>query len=637
MPSPLSTLAYSTFRPSGSLRNAPSITETREEDRQPLKPEEEESALEGESPSEPDVPWYLQVEPPKHSALIYEPPPLPEIPEDAPKVLAPLLKHVSDELGLDNLNFLDLRSLDPPAALGPDLMMLFGTARSERHLHVSAGRLVQWLRSRGIKADADGLLGRNELKTRLRRKARKAKLLGNNGVARGGDDGISTGWVCINMGTLGWSISEDTVIGPDGRTAGFGSPHTGTTLVIQMFTEARREELRLENLWNGLLKRSHAQKRALSDDGGSPSAENGAQPIPTGLSQPTGRRMFSTVVSRSDDPRTRWKALLDEPLNGTSALSTILEALSDNTMSKMSLMKRIKEHVLALPRTDAIQLLTPSSDGKPNAFHRVFDLVLQNLPAEEVWSARLWLLASSQSLGIEVPDPTQIKRLVRDLQTIPVVADPAQYSMLIKSIFAVPAVEDAAAREQATLALQVVDTMYERGKRVITNSVIVDVIEAVVRSGARSNEAERLLAAFEFLLVQADLPCPSENLLLRLLDAYASAGNWDKFWKTWRIPPKHCQPRSPRMYSYLYRRFAEDGHQARSIDALRWCVNEMVNEEPPVAPKGDVLEALRACIKIADPHAERIAQTVVVKDKKSEILANREFVKLCRELGVGQS
>ncbi len=63
----------------------------------------------------------------------------------------------------------------------------------------------------------------------------------------------------------------------------------------------------------------------------------------------------------------------------------------------------------------------------------------------------------------------------------------------------------------------------------------------------------------------------------------------------------------------------------------------MVNEEPPVAPRGDVLEALRACIKIADPHAERIAQTVVVKDKKSEILANREFVKLCRELGVGQS
>ncbi len=179
-------------------------------------------------------------------------------------MMAPLLKHLSEDMGLDNLQLLDLRSLDPPASLGPDLMMLFGSARSERHLHISAGRLVQWLRGRGIKAAADGLLGRNELKTRLRRKARKAKLLGNNGVARGGDDGISTGWICVNMGTLGWSISENPVLGPDGRQAGFGSPHTGTTPVIQLFTESRREELRLEDLWHGLLKRSRNQQRALS-------------------------------------------------------------------------------------------------------------------------------------------------------------------------------------------------------------------------------------------------------------------------------------------------------------------------------------------------------------------------------------
>ncbi len=48
-----------------------------------------------------------------------------------------------------------------------------------------------------------------------------------------------------------------------------------------------------------------------------------------------------------------------------------------------------------------------------------------------------------------------------------------------------------------------------------------------------------------------------------------------------------------------------------------------------------MLDALKACIRVADPHAERIAETVVIKDKKSEVLANREFVRLCRELGVG--
>jgi len=202
------------------------------------------------------VPWYLEVEPPIHPTLQYEPPPLPDIPADSPKLMKPLVKLIAEELGVDDLSLLDLRELNPPAALGPDLVMIFGTARSERHLHVSADRLVRWLRARGISATADGLLGRNELKTRLRRHARKAKLLGNSPVARGGDDGISTGWICVNLGTVGSSKEEVEFVDETGAPTGFGlMPHSGTTIVVQLMTASRREELDLEKLWNGILNR----------------------------------------------------------------------------------------------------------------------------------------------------------------------------------------------------------------------------------------------------------------------------------------------------------------------------------------------------------------------------------------------
>ncbi|KAL2140173.1 hypothetical protein VTI28DRAFT_4189 [Corynascus sepedonium] len=249
---PVATAAFSTFRPTPRRLGSPTIEERRE--KQPGH--DEQNNVSSPDSSTSDVPWYLQVEPPRHPALVSEPAPLPEIPENSPKLMEPLLKFVADELGMDELSLLDLRAMDPPAALGPGLLMVFGTARSERHLHVSADRLVRWLRGRGITATADGLLGRNELKIKLRRLARKAKLLGNSGVMRGGDDGISTGWVCVNLGMVGGSHKEVEILDDDGKPTGFGVPQTGNTVVVQLLTDSRRRALDLEGLWSGMLQRS---------------------------------------------------------------------------------------------------------------------------------------------------------------------------------------------------------------------------------------------------------------------------------------------------------------------------------------------------------------------------------------------
>ncbi|KAK4199212.1 hypothetical protein QBC40DRAFT_282408 [Triangularia verruculosa] len=280
---------YSSFRASPRLRRGPAIEETASRTEPDHAISSTESSTTTATSSEPsDVPWYLQVEPPRHPTLMHEPPPLPDIPEDSPKVMEPLLKYISEELGLDDLSLIDLRDRDPPAAIGQDVIMLVGTARSERHLHVSADRLVRWLRGRGIGADADGLLGRNELKIKLRRIARKAKMLGTSRSARAGDDGISTGWICINLGNVGGSKKEVQMVDEEGRSMGFGVGQAGTTVIVQLLTEARRQELDLETLWDEL---------------GNEAAENYNRPPPArrdfkGYHAYAGRR-------RSDVPRPR--------------------------------------------------------------------------------------------------------------------------------------------------------------------------------------------------------------------------------------------------------------------------------------------------------------------------------------------
>lgn len=204
------------------------------------------------------LPWYLQVDTPQAPAYpLSDRQRLPEIPINPPPILEPLLKYISIDLGLDDLTLFDLKGLDPPPALGANLLMLLGTARSERHLHVSADRLCRWLRStHQLTPFADGLLGRNELKLKMRRKARRAKLLGSVGASQNSnpDDGIRTGWVCVNVGTVE-SGHEDRETIETVEFVGFGSRAGGVKIVVQMLTEEKRGELDLEDLWGGMLKR----------------------------------------------------------------------------------------------------------------------------------------------------------------------------------------------------------------------------------------------------------------------------------------------------------------------------------------------------------------------------------------------
>lgn len=263
------------------------------------------------------VPWYLQVEepsPPTSNTIrpLLAAQEIPLLPEDPPEILDPILNHLSIQIGLDHLTILDLRSLDPPSALGANLLMILGTARSTKHLNTSADRFCRWLRATyGLRPYADGLLGRNELKLKLRRKNRKLKLaqsVGNTtAIPSDYDDGIGTGWICCNLGSVeGAKMSgtqtqsingqteqqegEISILSPrdqehildneeaeyknpesgpvasDFKYQGFGSESFAPRIVVQMFTEEKRLEMDLEGLWEARIVRRETRREKNDQD-----------------------------------------------------------------------------------------------------------------------------------------------------------------------------------------------------------------------------------------------------------------------------------------------------------------------------------------------------------------------------------
>ncbi|KAM7183401.1 hypothetical protein V8F33_013608 [Rhypophila sp. PSN 637] len=641
--------SYSGLRTTPTLRGSPSIEEYATKDNDTASQPSE---------SEADVPWYLQVEPPKHPALLHEPPPLPDIPEGSPNLMEPLVKFVSDELGLDDLNLLDLRELDPPAAIGPDLLMLFGTARSERHLHVSADRLVRFLRGRGIHAKADGLIGRNVLKTRLRRKARKEKLLGSSGVTRGGDDGITTGWICVNVGTVGRSDVEIEILDEDGNSTGFGVPRMGTTVVVQMMTESRRQELNLEKLWSDKLRRGLERNNPRPAGTGPPrNSDNSSRPFSSGKrtggsqdkyqpgSSSSNRRYFSTAPSRHQSER---NAILAKVVNWditspatASEAQILLERDHDTKLYVLSQLQSLLAR--QIPTDRAAHLSNPSLSPIMQLYHRA----LAGLSPSTSFPSRLSTEVLGRTSGIPSYTLENLRSLFREAQLTAQSLSRSEYLAILRAVFSIPGGTHAEVQDQSNLAMEVIDCMFVRGdassspnisSSVMDNDVMIAIIQGLVARPALVQETRRLLAQFEeFLFQTPNRPCPSEKLLISLLESYANAGEWNQFWKTWRIPPQRYIRRSSEMYTYLFRRFAEDGHRVRALQAVRWCFEEMAKEVPRVTPIGEVRDALEMCLRVADPSGESVARSVPpVSGRNSGFLGERECVRIWHGLWDGK-
>ncbi|KAI0171834.1 hypothetical protein GGR52DRAFT_443821 [Hypoxylon sp. FL1284] len=607
-----------------------------EEDSKKNAAPEEQGQHATEDTSLANIPWYLQVEPPRHVAPI-EPPPLPEVPAGSPGIIGSLLEYASEDLGLDELSLLDLRELNPPAALGPNLFMLFGTARSQRHLNVSAGRLVRWLRAKHrVHANADGLLGPNERKLKLRRQAKRAKLLG--GVGDTDDDGIKTGWVCVNLGIIDRGKEESAVIAEDGRVAGFGVAQEGSTVVVQLMTEFRRAEMGLETLW----------KQALGQPTDEPAKSetedlDDLHPLERAIMSNSPRPPATSKNSRFNDTSRR------TPFEQTRFYSTQLDAAGSDTYVdaasreflgralkfdvnlKKSLLKLLQDR-LDTPSPFSMQQDPDPSNQYQDAvpFLRLCRLACQGLPPHQTWGLRLETLAKLS--GTDNPDLTEpfdnVQHLLEEMNLYGIEVTRQQCLQLLSCIYSS---NIGALRGQPELGLQLLKTMQQRGQEIFSNDIIVTIIEAMARQsdGPLSEAQLEVVRQLEDLLLQAELPCMEEPLIMRLMEAhYRLRLNWEGFWNAWRIPPRYLRPRSAAMYVHAYRLAAATRSPKVCAMVLRRCFQEMLAEDPPVLPDGDVRAAAMECIRVADPRAEQIAQSLSADGTGSDSRAKNEFVKL---------
>lgn len=526
---------------------------------------------------EDDEPWFLQEAPPRHPPSQHKPT-LPTAPPDSPAMLDSMIKYVYEDMGLDDLSILDLRDLDPQASLGPNLIMLFGTARSERHLHISAGRFIRWLkRTHNISSKGEGLIGAGELKTKLRRLRKKAKLMGQSmTLVPGADNGISTGWVCVNFRTTDDTTSESASFDDSGRISGFGSSETGTTVVVQCMTEARRTELNLEKLWKDLFRRNLKEQARVRDE------------------TPSDSHLDQILASKLQ--------LHETP--GTSQFEAMQRASQQHRYYSTSA-RRLQSLDVAQDPPDLLFSQPPPRPRKPE---------VQPSNAEGVWADFI---------------NVQINGAPLDL---------AKLQSLISDVFRAPLEAGLSSSARLGLADQLLQTADERGLEVRSREVLVTLIESIVVSPAYAQDLVRAQRNFELLLRDLD-ECPTEEELMRLMKAYWVRADWNRFWKVLSTPTLFNRPRSHEIYELAFRAAAGKGSKIMATDMIRRLWPEMQREQPPVLPVGSLVKAIEGCIHVADHKAlnrhakplgrQRVAQMRYLSRRKYK---GSEMLRVLREL-----
>lgn len=632
------------------------------------------------------VPWYLQVESPEKSLKpLSERQRLPDLPIHSPPILESLLKTVSLDLGIDDLTLIDLRKLDPPPALGANLVMIIGTARSEKHLHVSADRLCRWLRSNyKLRPNADGLLGRNELKLKLKRKAKRAKLMGRV-QDENADDGIRTGWVCVDVGVVEGAEGSEPVVEKK-NFVGFGRKTDGVRMVVQMLTEEKRAEMELERLWQGILDRAtNPPGEAIEDGGEDTNAENAIGSATAGsnstarlsagtISTGPTKREYHTSARRLQTAQTTQSQMTpnhdgssenDVTTDTNTLYNAVMEsmAIGQYEEARLQLVKggeQIKElagdgwrtlfqeklfsHAQSLPGDEArLCLGSGSTDYSSTSFLTSFYASLTPFPTVAEVDARVWLYSFAQTVGHPGYKASGLKALFSELQASGVEISPIAYKQILRGLLTPEPKEDGTlGTSQSALlgAMDVLQSMHNRGLPILDEDLLVDIQEATAvppnddfsdielqespeTYNLPSTPATPIQRRLHLLMMAIDLPCFRDESRLRLLNLYRGQNNWLEFWDTWRMAPKRGASQSPLLYAFMFGSVAKTRHQKGCMNVLRTWTPEMQLENPPISKEGQVAMAIRACIKIVDPFVE--------EDLKNNPGSKNEWLKLWME------
>ncbi|OJJ51255.1 hypothetical protein ASPZODRAFT_127291 [Penicilliopsis zonata CBS 506.65] len=588
-----------------------------------------DTQVEAAENSKEHVPWYLRegTANAELSTRSFRQQELPELPENSPAILSEILTYSYKDLGLDDLKLIDLRGLDTPPAIGANVIMVIGTARSIKHLNVSADRLCRWLRNTYRLAPyADGLLGRNELKIKLRRKAKRARIASQAGLTIDDkDDGITTGWICVNSGVIKEEESEQKQ--PEARAfEGFGDVDAGSRIVVQMFIEEKREEVDLEGLWTATLERENRRKLKAS--------KSTSPPVP-----PTDEVRSSSAAVKSlysDHGPSRFFRLPGETLpnhrrqlhttrrlmtpthEAPFAETSLRDAVVDQVDSRASVSRGLdaKVTISSLFRSLSSlsddkareQLGTGPDDRNSTLFLQLFYDQPSDLPVDEVALAKLELFCRAVSLQHHAYSKPALWEHFVGFASL---GSPISFDLGMQVVSAMlterpsdPSASGSVISLPDTdieLALRVLDLLSFHGTDILNMDVFILLYQAAGRSHrGDADERRRSLARISKIIDVLDLEFDPEQAR-RLMELMFLNQDYDGFWKLWRKLPLYGFERTTKDYKMLFKLHIDLGDAHRARDCVLTWVPMMNREAPPIPMQGTLLKRVMSCIQLAEP------------------------------------
>ncbi|KAL4903247.1 ATPase synthesis protein 25, mitochondrial [Aspergillus multicolor] len=569
------------------------------------------------------IPWYLQEESSVPAASeVTSREKLPELPENPPKILPEVLEYVFKDLGLDELKLLDLRPLETPAALGANVIMIVGTARSVKHLNVSADRLCRWLRSEyKLSPYADGLLGRNELKIKLRRKTKRARIASRTGAMFDDkDDGITTGWICVNAGVVEKHDLPERV---EGDFEGFGPLVGGTRLVVQLFTAEKRAELDLETLWEGRLTRAQREREKHSNvakDDAPPEVRDSSSVTssPSDYVSPhVPRSSISLPLEQRRQFHSKSRQPFERPWHKTAFTRSLSQTLQAVPLSTHILLK----HVDSLPHEQVRVLLGDyPQESKTTDFVRLFNDSLSGASASTKTLAELHLACSAYLHG-----HTGISResIYWGFMDCCVAASMSHnVGLMVIDVLLTPRQSEGPDGEEwftdtdKEMAAAVLDQLVLRGHDFMNLQYFARLYHlASLPPGPPGAEGSddgvtpaergaRVIRMIETLDIPFD-PIHARALMVSLFNS----GDYENFEKWWRKLPLKDSPRTYEDYVLLFQLHAESGNSAQTRECINTWVPMMSRESPPIPFGHRLAENLSRCVLLADENAPtKVAQ-----------------------------
>lgn len=557
---------------------------------------------------------------------------IPVAPENAPPITQEILQHLSLEIGLDDILLLDLRGRDPPPALGGNVIMVIGTARGVKHLNVSADRFCRWLRSTyKLRPYADGLLGRNELKIKLRRKARRARVASSTGtVSDTSDDGITTGWICVNVG----SVDDPGIVQNmrEGGFEGFGKVQGGTRIVVQMFTEEKRADVNLEQLWT--LKedvKGSQPKESVSDfpeepqvclkppvtreHNPNPQIFNGPRPLPSidlkqtrGLSTSAIQRVKpnQTFLYETVEPKEE-KTENDTWRKKSFHYETVDLETAQNKLRLASLFSTLD----GLPKEEVIRKLgSGPQDQKSTEFLRGCYSLAQS---SSDMDCRVRLMLGATAVFAQHPDYTKeyLWSLFLETTAMGYKVDES-LSFQIASAFLVPRPD---VPEEIGESIEMIDFDIESAIRVMDRLSLTGNGTSIIRQHRIYN------MMYKALLLSLGIEAPDvvqqkairlralmdgvgffewqgqefrETMQLRFL-----LGDLDGFYAIWHAIAFNEGARTVNDYELLFELHAEFGNPINARDCLHMWPSMMGRENPPILPRAGLVTAIARCAHVA--------------------------------------